>query len=300
MKLQKAMAKAKKERQNLLGQKDPKEVRTKPAVKKPLEKSEPIVVTTPPKRVDSFIETSKPGGIWKPPVYNKSRYHQLDRETAIENRCVCLFPDSEEIEFYKILRTQIQQRTKAKGWNTVMVTSTQPGEGKTLTTINLAITMAKEFSQTVLVADADFRNQSVHRYLGVPSERGLINHLLGDQPLNELITWPDIKNFTFISGGRIIRESTELLGSPKMKSLVQEMKHRYPDRYVLFDVPPVLAIADATAFAPMVDCILVVVEAGRASYKDIKKALELLPREKILGFVLNRYKSSMKQYYKYY
>jgi len=105
---------------------------------------------------------------------------------------------------------------------------------------------------------------------------------------------------TLISGGRIIRESTELLGSPKMKELVREMKARYDDRYVLFDVSPILAGADAAAFAPLMDGVVVVVEAARTTKKEVKKALSLIPQEKLIGVVLNKSKARVKGYKKYY
>ena len=215
---------------------------------------------------------------------------------------MCISPDAPEIDSYKVVRTQIQQRARENGWNTVMVTSVQPGEGKTLTSINLAMTFAKEFNHTVLLVDCDLRRQNIHQYLGLSSDTGLIDYLRDGRPLKDLIIWPSIEKLTLISGGRTIQDSTELLGSPRMKSLVTEMKARYEDRFVFFDVPPILAGADAIAFAPLVDCILMVVEAGRTSIHDIKRALELIPKDKFIGFVLNRsdYTDFSGKYYKYY
>jgi protein-tyrosine kinase len=214
-----------------------------------------------------------------------------------QNRIACMFPESPEIDFYKILRTQIQQRTKDKGWNTVMITSVNPGEGKTLTAINLSITFAREFNQTVLLVDADLMRQNVHKYLGFDSDKGLIDYLVNDQPLKDFIIWPGIDKLTLISGGRTIHESSELLGSPRMKGLIHDMKTRYPDRYVFFDVPPVLGGADAIVLAPLVDCVVMVIAEGQTPMNDIKKALQLLPQEKFLGFVLNRQKTPMLNYY---
>jgi non-specific protein-tyrosine kinase len=234
---------------------------------------------------------------WVAPVYSDSKTVELDPNVAAENRIVCMFPDSPEIDFYKILRTQIQQRTKDKGWNTVMITSVNPGEGKTLTAINLSITFAKEFNQTVLLVDSDLMRQNIHKYLGFESENGLIDYLVGDRPLKDFIVWPGIDKLTLISGGRTVNDSSELLGSPRMKTLINEMKTRYPNRYVFFDVPPVLGGADAIVLAPLVDCILMVVNEGQTSIHDIKKALQLLPPKKFLGFVLNRQKFPMPTYY---
>jgi protein-tyrosine kinase len=234
---------------------------------------------------------------WSPPVYLESRSVELDLKKLEENRCVGIFSDSLEVDFYKVLRTQILHRTRENGWNTVMITSTLPGEGKTLTSINLALTFAKEFNQTVLLVDCDLRRQSIHQYLGLPSDKGIIDYFMNGKSIKDLIIWPGIEKFSFISGGKTIQNSTEFLGSAKMKDLVTEMKTRYDDRYVLFDMPPILTGADAIAFTPMVDCILLVVEVGKTSIHDIKKALKLIPEDKFLGFVLNRQKSPMKTYY---
>ncbi len=250
------------------------------------------------KKDETFsINGKKDKAGWISPIYSEAKAIQLDPKFAIENRIVGMLPDSPEIDFYKILRTQIQHRTKDKGWNTIMVTSANPGEGKTLTSINLSITFAKEFNQTVLLVDSDLVRQNIHKYLGFESEQGLIDYLVDDRPLKDFIVWPGIDKLTLISGGRTIHDSSELLGSPRMKSLIQEMKTRYTDRYVFFDVPPVLGGADAIVLAPLVDCIIMVVVEGQTSIHDIEKALQLLPQEKFLGFVLNRQKFPTRSYY---
>ncbi len=225
---------------------------------------------------------------WVSPRFTETRSVKLDSNMLARNRCVSAFPARPEGEVYKVLRTQILQRTRKKGGNTVMVTSAHPGEGKTLTAINLSLTVAKEFKQTALLVDCDLRCQNVHRYLGIDSERSLVDYLVDDVPIRDILVWPEIEKLTFISGSRVIQDSSELLGSPRMQDLVTEMKNRYPDRYVFFDVPPVLSSADALAFAPLVDHILMVVKAGETSMQDVKKALSLFPEEKVLGLVLNQ------------
>ena len=238
---------------------------------------------------------------WRPPEYSESTHIELDTETILNNRCVCIEPNSPEIDCYKILRTKIQLLTKQEGWNAVMITSPQPAEGKTLTSINLALTFSKVYNQTVLLVDCDLRHQNVHKLLGFQSNLGLTNYLLKDQPLEELIIWPGIDKLTLISGGGSMTNSSELLGSPQMKTLVQEMKSRYEDRYVIFDTSPVLIGDDAIALAHYIDSIIMVVEEGRTSMKDVKKALEMLPQEKFLGFVLNRQTGALgDKYYGYY
>jgi non-specific protein-tyrosine kinase len=174
-----------------------------------------------------------------------------------------------------------------------MVTSANPGEGKTITAINLAFTFAREFKQTALLVDCDLKSQQIHERLGFASEKGLVDYLIDDAPLSDLIIWPGVEKLTVISGGNTVKDSSELLGSLGMKNLVVDMKNRYPDRYVFFDVPPLLTCADSLAFAPLVDYVLIVVQAGRTSLQDVNRALKLLPSEKILGLVMNRQQNLM-------
>ena len=242
--------------------------------------------TAIPVRTDRQIGPDKMG--WHSPSYTVSRSVTLDPKTVLGNRCVAFDGSAPEVERYKMLRTQIMRRSEQYGGNTVMVTSAVPGEGKTLTAINLAMTFAKEFSQTALLVDCDLRQQRIHEVLGFDGSKGLADHLMDGEPLANLIVWPGIEKLTVISGGKTIAGSSEFLGSPGMKSLVEEMKTRYPERYVIFDLPPVLSGADTLAFAPLVDHIVLVVQAGRTAAGDIRKALQLLPPEKVVGLVLNR------------
>jgi len=225
---------------------------------------------------------------WLSPKYSQSRTVHLDAGFLAENRCLAYLDNVPEAEAYRVLRTQVLQRTKGTGGNIIMVTSALPGEGKTLTAINLAFTFAREFQHTVLLVDGDLRKQSIHKYLGCAGEKGLIDYLVHDTPVSEIITYPGIEKMTLISGGASYKESAEILGSPRMKELVADMKGRYPERYVIFDVPPILTGADVLTLAPLMDQVIVVVLAGKTSMDDAGKALTFLPKEKILGFVLNR------------
>jgi len=248
----------------------------------------------------SYQEIASSVGAGRSPVYTESRCVVPDREVMEKNRCICMFPDSPYLGSYKLLRTQIQKSVINKNWRTLMVTSVLPGEGKTLTSINLSLTFARAFDLTVLLMDCDLHRQDVHKYMGIDSDSGLVDYLVNSVPLKDLIIWPSIEKMTLISGSKTIQETTEVLTSPRMKALVEEVKTRYNDRYIIFDVPPVLSTADAVAFASFVDCIVMVVEAGRTPVEDINKALELIPKEKFLGFVLNKDVSGVGSGYYYY
>lgn len=223
-----------------------------------------------------------------PIVIPQSKTISLDRDIMMENKCVGFFCDADEINTYKVLRARIQHFAGSKGWNAIMVTSPNPGDGKTLTAINMSLTFAKEFHQTVLLVDCDFKKQDVHKTMGAPGQKGLTDYFFSQTPIDELIVWPGVHNLRFISGGKSVFDTAEILGSPKMKHLVSEMKERYDDRYIFFDVPPLLTSADALAFTPFVDGIVMVVESGKTSSSDIEKSMRLIPEEKFIGFVLNR------------
>jgi len=225
---------------------------------------------------------------WQPPEYTDSARYPLDSDITENNRGVCLSPNSDEIERYKILRTRINHQSAEKPMNTIMVTSANSGEGKTVTCINMAFTFARELNHTVLLVDCDFKEQDIHRYLGIDSKHSLIDYFLDDVPLNDLIMWPGVEKMTLISGDRTVSDSSELLSSDIMAKLVKEMGNRYNDRYVFFDMPPVLDRSETIAMAPLMDGILMVVEAGVTSKRDVKKAVDMLPEEKFLGFVLNK------------
>ena len=123
-----------------------------------------------------------------------------------ERLCVCVALSTEfaEVNYYKVLRTQLRQMGQQKDWNTVMVTSASPNEGKTVTAVNLAATFAREYNHTVLLVDADLRMQMVHRYLGYDSSLGLLDYLEDKASMNDIITWPGIEKFTMISGDRVV------------------------------------------------------------------------------------------------
>ncbi len=230
---------------------------------------------------------------WFSPQYTISPKARLNPATMKANRCIAIDSQSPELDAYRVLRTQILQKTRDGGGNTIMITSAVPGEGKTVTAINLSITLARDFQQTVLLVDCDLRNQRVHQYMGYESSGGVIDYLVNNRPMSELITWPGIEKLTVVSGGINMYESSELLGSQRMKELVEDLRTRYPSRYVIFDMPAILDGADALAFVPLVDHVVLAVREGSTSIQDVKKSVSLLPPGKLLGLVMNRHTGSL-------
>jgi non-specific protein-tyrosine kinase len=248
---------------------------------------------------EGSMRTIRQDDRWMSPIYTQSRRVHLDNSIALRNR-ICLQSDAPELDYYKVLRTQLMQRMKPMGWNMVMITSVRPGEGKSLTSINLALVFAKTFNHTVLLMDCDLHQQGICRYLGITGEKGIVDFLTDSRELKDLIIWPGIEKMTLISGGSVTTDTAELLGSPRMRELMKELKGRFEDRFIIVDAPPILSGADTMALAQLVDAILVVVESGRTQLKDIQNAMELIPKEKFLGFVLNKHAGTGNGYYSRY
>jgi exopolysaccharide/PEP-CTERM locus tyrosine autokinase len=193
------------------------------------------------------------------------------------------------VDAFKILRTQVMHRFRENDWNVLGVTSPSHGEGKTLTAVNLAVSLAMDTAQTVLLVDTNLRSPSVHEVFGLNDYPGLADYLLDNQSLEDLLVHPGIGRFVLLPGGRPVSNSTEILTSPKMLALVEELKHRYPARVVIFDLPPLLHTADVIAFSPYTDALLLVVEEGRTTAEEVQRALSLIKNSRpVLGTVLNK------------
>lgn len=222
-------------------------------------------------------------------AYTQTRQAEISREFLRERRVITDDGPDVFTDAYRILRTQVLQRLSENKWNALAVTSPGADEGKTLTAINLAISLAMEVSYTVLLVDADLRHPNVHTYFGLEPEFGLSDYLQSDKPLQELLVHPQgIHGLVILPGGKPLANSAEMLNSPKMSRLVEELKTRYPSRIVLFDLPPLLTTADAIAFAPYVDAALLVVEEGKTAMQDAQRATELLKDTPLIGAVLNK------------
>jgi len=198
---------------------------------------------------------------------------------------------------YKMLRTQVMQRMRENGWKALGITSCRPGEGKSLTAVNLAISLANAIDHTVLLVDADLRRPRLHEYFGYTSERGLSDYLLDGVPLRETVFSPGIERLVVLPAGNAIINSSEMLSSSKMVQLIEGLKTVYPAQLVVFDLPPLLSTDDALAFSPHIDAVLLVLEKGKTSKEEVKQAMKLLQGVNVLGTVLNKSDEKNKGYY---
>lgn len=231
-------------------------------------------------------------------TYSVTKILDIDPVQLKKNKIFSHLKEDRISDQVNILRTQVLNKLNEIDGNTVMVTSTNPGEGKTFTSINLGISIAQELDKTVLIVDCDLRRPDPHHFdfardfFGVDIEQGLSDYLLGQVGLADVLLNPGIPRLTILPGGRHLLNSAELLGSPKMEKLVHEMKTRYgKNRIVIFDSPSILTISDPLSFSRFVDGILLVIEAEKTSSEDLKAVMELLKGRTILGTILNKIKS---------
>ena len=215
----------------------------------------------------------------------------LDPQILQDNNVLSELADAAALRAYKILRTRVLRRLEAQQWNSLAITGVTPGEGKTLTAINLAMALAQEQNTWVFLVDLDLQRPSVASYLGLSGlhgEQGLSDYLQGDATIENITYRLDIGRLAVIPNFTATANSSELLTSPRMQQFVQTLEAEMPRRIIIFDMPPVLAADDVMAFAPQVDSFLLVVAEGKTGRDALRGAKEVLAEMNLLGVVLNR------------
>ena len=226
------------------------------------------------------------------------------------NHCIIAYEntDSPITEEYRKLKTVILRMTREEFRNTLMVTSAVSGEGKSVTSANLAVMMAREYGQTVLLVDSDLRRPSLQEYLGIAPRFGLADCLEDRIDAGRAIVKTGIPKLSFMSAGKEVENPGELLSSQRMKEFLLELKHRYRDRYIIIDSSPILLFAETQAMSMLVDGVLVVVKEGGVSLQGLTQMIEVLKGSNVLGMVYNdastaslggkhRYYSHYQHYY---
>jgi Mrp family chromosome partitioning ATPase len=191
-------------------------------------------------------------------------------------------------EAFKRLRTQVIARLRESGGNALGVSSPRAGEGKTTIALNLAVHAAMEADWTVLLVEADLRRPGLCEALGIGAQPGLGDYLARGAPLETLLVDPGLGRCLLLPAGAPPQNSSELLGSARMQELAAELRQRYPDRLVIYDLPPLLDAADGIAVLPWVQALLLVVEEGRTATDDVLRAAQVAGDARLLGTVLNK------------
>ena len=210
-------------------------------------------------------------------------------------------PNSPISEEYKKLKSFILKITQSdKFLNTIMISSSVKGEGKTITALNLAITLADEYDHTVLLVDADLRQPSIHKYLDIPNGIGLSDCLMNGASTSDAMIKTGIGKLVVLLAGSEISNPVEVLSSNRMRDFIKELKEQVPDRYVIFDTPPLLPFAESHAIASSVDGVLLIVRDGYTSLNNLKETLNIVKDRNILGIVYNDVEIDRFDGYHYY
>jgi capsular exopolysaccharide synthesis family protein len=209
-------------------------------------------------------------------------------------------PKSRSAEAFRTLRTNIQFSSLDKELQSIVVTSSGSGEGKSTVMSNLAITMAESGKKVILI-DCDLRKPSVHKKMGITNYIGLTNILVQGVKKQECVFKTTVDNLFILTSGPIPPNPAELLGSKKMRDFIEELKHEFD--LVLIDAPPVLAVTDAQILSTIADGVIFVASYGEVQKNALVDAKQLIEKVggKVLGIVFNKVPESVSGYYgKYY
>ncbi len=223
----------------------------------------------------------------------------LDSLSGLDPRIIAFFSSNTlAAEQYRQLRTKVLRSRKLYSHNAFLISSALPGEGKSVTAIGLAITIAQGLQDTVLIVDSDLRKPSIHRMLGINQEKGLTDFLTGKASLEEVLVSTRIDKLKAIPAGAVPPNPSELISSDEMGKMITELKTRYQNRIIVFDSPPIVSITDSVILSQKVDEVLLVVHANHTPKEAVVDALADLSEANIMGVVLNHFDSTSR-YYKY-
>jgi len=198
-----------------------------------------------------------------------------------------LEPQSIEAEQFRLLKNNILFPEKGTPPRSIMLTSFSPSEGKSFVAANLAISIAQNIDEYVLLLDCDLRSPSIHPMFGLADGPGLSEYLSENRPLTSLLVKTFLDKLTILPAGEIPDNPSELLSSDRMKRLISEIKKRYADRYIIFDTSPPYLTSETNAISRQVDGIVIVVQQGKTRKKDVMDLIDIYGKEKILGVVYN-------------
>lgn len=222
------------------------------------------------------------------------------RPITLERQLITIdSPRSPITEQYRTLRTNIEFSSVDQEYKTILVTSSSPAEGKSTTVANLAVTFAQQ-GKRVLLVDTDLRKPTVHYTFNLKNVRGLTNVLTKQTTLTDAAQATEVEHLSILTSGPIPPNPAELLGSVSMSQFIELAKTQFD--VVLFDTPPILAVADAQILANKVDGSILVISSGGTEQDAARKSKDLLEsaKGKVLGAVLNKKKAKDSQYYYYY
>jgi len=250
----------------------------------------PGVSGNPLKKVENLKQADKAASIMKTNVL-------YDDNHIDKNMVTLLKPQSFEAEQFKILRTNLLFPSSGKSPRTIMVTSTVPDEGKSMIAANLAVSIAQSIQEFVLLIDCDIRRSCIHTQFGFGDVPGLSDHLSKGIPISSLLLKTKVNKLSILPAGNLAHNPSELVSSQQMSRLLQEVKYRYSDRFIIIDSPPPRLTAETSALSRQVDGVLLVIEYGRTSREMVSDLVNTIGKEKIIGVVFNKLDMRFAQFY---
>jgi len=201
---------------------------------------------------------------------------------------------------FDMLRTQVLQSMDLKGWKTLAVTSPTPACGKTLTALNLAISIARQPDRSVLLVDLDFRKPQVAACLGLKCDEGVLSVLEGRTTLSDAIIPARVGNLRFmvLPTASTIR-SSELISSRAMTAMLEDIQREYHSKTIILDLPPILSGDDVIAILPQMDCVLLVAAVGTTTVAQIKECNKHLQSAEVVRIALNKVLETSTDHYYY-
>lgn len=233
-------------------------------------------------------------------VFKSMSSAQIRSQSMEKNKILPAVDDRGAVTAYKMLRTRVLQRMRSNNWHTLIVTGAGPGEGKTLTACNLAVSVASDVNQAVVLVDLDLQRPSLASYFGLDVQASIGDYLTGNAQLEDIVYAPTgLDRIVIVPNRDPVPNSSELLASPRMRTLLDWLKDQGPETITVFDMPPVLACDDVLAFSPYADAILMVVAEGKTERSSVARTMEMIGDRNLLGVVLNqsREKESVSPYY---
>jgi protein-tyrosine kinase len=228
--------------------------------------------------------------------YTKTQTVIIDPNVLRNNRVIMGLFNDPRADIFRVLRTNVLKQLRKNNWNSFAITSATPDAGKTLISVNLAIAIAMEGNQSVLLVDADLKRPSVGQYMGLQCEFGLVDCLKGAVLLEDTLINPCIERLVVLPGKNSNYNPSELISSRKMINLIKDIKSRYESRIIIFDLPPVFAADDALLFLQHVDAALLVVEDGKNTSDELQHSMYILEQTNLLGLVLNKSRHPLPSY----
>jgi protein-tyrosine kinase len=212
----------------------------------------------------------------------------LDRAHLERHRVVALDPDNPYRRQFDLLRTQVLQKMQEHGWRTLAITSPSMQSGKTVVAVNLALSIAYHPSRTALLVDFDLRRPQVAASLGLPERNSLNEVLSGSADVRGAIVHVGIPRFLVLPTHHKVVGAAETLASEKVSKIISGLRDHYPERIIIFDLPPITAVDDVIAVLPKIDCVLLVVGSGNSTKRELEESQRHLARSNLLGVVVNK------------